>query len=164
MVQTFCPVTFQLPLLFTARVFSEARSEPDSGSEKPWHQISSPGEDRLQEALLLLLVAVGDDDRTAHDQAEHVGGQRDPLARKLLVEDRLLDQRCALAAVLLGPGEPGPARLVHLLLPGAAELELDGIVALGRRARVVVLQPAPNLVPERRLRIRQRQVHVSDST
>ena len=26
----------------TALVLSEARSEPDSGSEKPWHQISSP--------------------------------------------------------------------------------------------------------------------------
>ena len=41
-VQTFWPVTFQPPFDFTALVFSEARSEPDSGSEKPWHQISSP--------------------------------------------------------------------------------------------------------------------------
>src|SRR5215203_6395322 len=41
-VHTFCPVTFQTPFDFTARVLSEARSEPDSGSEKPWHQISSP--------------------------------------------------------------------------------------------------------------------------
>ena len=40
-VQTFCPVTRQPPLSLTALVFSEARSEPDSGSEKPWHQISS---------------------------------------------------------------------------------------------------------------------------
>ena len=40
-VQTFWPVTFQSPSTLTARVFSEARSEPDSGSEKPWHQISS---------------------------------------------------------------------------------------------------------------------------
>jgi hypothetical protein len=35
-------VIFQVPFDFTARVFSEARSEPDSGSENPWHQISSP--------------------------------------------------------------------------------------------------------------------------
>ena len=42
MVQTFCPVTTHSPFDLTARVFSEARSEPESGSEKPWHQISSP--------------------------------------------------------------------------------------------------------------------------
>ena len=40
-VQTFWPVTRQPPFSLTAFVFSEARSEPDSGSEKPWHQISS---------------------------------------------------------------------------------------------------------------------------
>ena len=40
-VQTFCPVMRQPPFSLTALVFSEARSEPDSGSEKPWHQISS---------------------------------------------------------------------------------------------------------------------------
>ena len=45
-VQTFWPVTTHSPPshLFdlTALVLSDARSEPDSGSEKPWHQISSP--------------------------------------------------------------------------------------------------------------------------
>src|SRR6266516_6082212 len=41
LVQTFCPVTRQPPSSLTARVFSEARSDPASGSEKPWHQISS---------------------------------------------------------------------------------------------------------------------------
>ena len=40
-VQTFCPVTTHSPFDFTAFVLSDARSEPDSGSEKPWHQISS---------------------------------------------------------------------------------------------------------------------------
>ncbi len=40
-VHTFWPVTTHSPLDFTALVFSDARSEPDSGSEKPWHQISS---------------------------------------------------------------------------------------------------------------------------
>ena len=42
LVHTFWPVTTHCPSLFTARVFSAARSEPASGSEKPWHQISSP--------------------------------------------------------------------------------------------------------------------------
>ncbi len=40
-VQTFCPVIRQPPSSLTALVLSEARSDPDSGSEKPWHQISS---------------------------------------------------------------------------------------------------------------------------
>ena len=40
-VQTFWPVTTHSPPLRRARVFSDARSEPDPGSEKPWHQISS---------------------------------------------------------------------------------------------------------------------------
>ena len=41
-VQTFWPVTSHSPFDLTAFVLSDARSEPDSGSEKPWHQISSP--------------------------------------------------------------------------------------------------------------------------
>ena len=41
LVQTFWPVTTQSSPSLTARVFSAARSEPASGSEKPWHQISS---------------------------------------------------------------------------------------------------------------------------
>ena len=40
-VQTFWPVTIHSSPLRTARVLSDARSEPDSGSENPWHQISS---------------------------------------------------------------------------------------------------------------------------
>src|SRR3954447_10001657 len=40
-VQTFWPVTTYSSPLRTARVFKEARSEPDSGSENPWHHISS---------------------------------------------------------------------------------------------------------------------------
>ena len=40
-VHTFCPLTTQSSPSRRARVFSDARSEPDSGSEKPWHQISS---------------------------------------------------------------------------------------------------------------------------
>ena len=42
LVHTFWPVTIHSSPCLTARVFSAARSEPASGSEKPWHQISSP--------------------------------------------------------------------------------------------------------------------------
>ena len=92
------------------------------------------GEDRLEEALLLLLGAVGDDHRAAHHQAEHVGRRRRLRARHLLAEDRLLDQGRAASAVLLRPRDPRPAGLVHLALPVAAELEL-GLLAVGLRAR-----------------------------
>jgi hypothetical protein len=42
LVQIFCPVTRQPPSARTAFVRSDARSEPASGSENSWHQISSP--------------------------------------------------------------------------------------------------------------------------
>ena len=40
LVQIFWPVMRQPSPSRTARVRSPARSEPASGSEKPWHQIS----------------------------------------------------------------------------------------------------------------------------
>ena len=106
------------------------------------------GEDRLQVALLLLLGAVGDHHRPAHRQAEHVGRARRFQARRLADEDRLLDQGRAAAAVLLRPGDPGPAGLVHLALPLAPEGHhlLEARLRLG--AGVVLLEPGANLVAE----------------
>src|SRR5262249_61131323 len=60
----------------------------------------------------------------------------------------------------LGPRDAGPARVVHPLLPGTAELELRSVVTLGSRSRVVLLQPTPDLVPEGGLRLGQAQVHI----
>ena len=42
LVQIFWPVIFQPPSTLTAAVRSDARSEPDSGSENSWHQMCSP--------------------------------------------------------------------------------------------------------------------------
>ena len=42
LVQIFWPLTTKSSPSSTARVCSEARSEPELGSENPWHQISSP--------------------------------------------------------------------------------------------------------------------------
>ena len=44
-VHTFWPVSLQPPSTRSALVRSEARSEPDPGSEKSWHQTSSPRSD-----------------------------------------------------------------------------------------------------------------------
>ena len=40
-VQVFWPLTIYLSPLRSALVLSEARSEPEPGSEKPWHHQSS---------------------------------------------------------------------------------------------------------------------------
>ncbi len=42
---TFWPVSRQPPSTFTARVRSEARSEPAPGSENSWHHTRSPSSD-----------------------------------------------------------------------------------------------------------------------
>ena len=41
-VQIFWPLMTHSPPSFTERVRRPARSEPAAGSEKSWHQISSP--------------------------------------------------------------------------------------------------------------------------
>jgi hypothetical protein len=64
-----------------------------------------------------------------------------------LVEDRLLDEGCAAAAVLRGPRDAGPARGVQLLLPVAAEHEAR-LVAVGLPTGVVLVQPSAQLVAE----------------
>ena len=43
--QTFWPVSRQPPSTRSARIRSEARSEPAPGSENSWHQVSSPSSD-----------------------------------------------------------------------------------------------------------------------
>src|SRR5262245_27322440 len=40
-VQVFCPLMLHWSTLRSALVLSEARSEPEPGSEKPWHHQSS---------------------------------------------------------------------------------------------------------------------------
>src|SRR3546814_18288110 len=42
LVHTFCPLIFQPLPSVSARVRRPARSVPPEGSEKSWHQISSP--------------------------------------------------------------------------------------------------------------------------
>ena len=122
------------------------------------------GEDRLQVALLLLVGAVGDHDRAAHRQAEHVGRARRFLAGRLADEDRLLDQGRAAAAVLLRPGDPGPTGLVQLALPLAAEGHHLLEPGLGLGPGMVLFQPGPDLVAELPLGRREAQVHRSRET
>jgi hypothetical protein len=104
-------------------------------------------QDRREEARLLVVGAVGDHGRPAHRQPEHVGHLRGAGARDLLEEDRLLDLGRAGAAVLARPREAGPAALVELALPFAAEGE-GVLVAVGLTPWVVVRDPGAQRVAE----------------
>src|ERR1700751_541976 len=88
---------------FTARVLTLARSEPASGSEKPWHQISSAVRIRGRQRSFCAGVPgppPGRYRRPGGQEAEDVGGQRRAGPADLLEEDRRLRQGRAPAAVL----------------------------------------------------------------
>jgi len=161
-VQTFWPLTtHSSPSLTAGLQRGEVRARLRLGEALAPDLLA--GQDRLQVALLLGVGAVGDDDRPAHRQAEHVGRARRFLAGRLADEDRLLDHRRAAAAVLLRPGDPSPAGGVQPQLPLAAKGHDCVKPTLGLGSGVVLEQPAANLVAEPLLRWRQRQIHRSMS-
>src|SRR5205814_9690530 len=106
-------------------------------------------EERGQVALLLRVGAMRHHDGAAHaepDDVDRLGRLRED---HLVVEDQLLHEAGASAAVLLGPGDADIAGLVELLLPGPPALD-EGLLALGYgggAARLVGLQPGADLVP-----------------
>ena len=106
---------------------------------------------RAEVARLLLLVAVGDDRRAEHADADRVEDPGHFRLGDLLVADHLLDRPEALAAVLLRPGHAREAALGELALPGAPRgddlglvLERPGPVQDGR-LRLVLLEPGAHL-------------------
>src|SRR5690606_10251362 len=90
----------------------------------------------VEEALLLLLGAVGDDRRARHADAdgEHAGVH--VVAALFLVEDALLDAGAPAAAVLLRPRDAGPAVVVLDALPRFALADVLALGFLARRLRV----------------------------
>ena len=97
-------------------------------------------QDLREVALLLLLRAVGHDRRPGHPEADHAHVARRLRTGELLEHDRLMAVRSALAPVLLGPGQPGVARVVELPRPLAR-------VARGQ----IRLEPGANAFAERSL-------------
>jgi hypothetical protein len=88
------------------------------------------------------------DRRTGHPEPDHAHVLRRLRARELLEHDRLVDERRASPAVLLGPRQAREAGVVHL--PGP----------LARIVRGEVLgEPRPDLLAERSLVRRVAQVH-----
>ena len=90
---------------------------------------------RTEIAPLLALVAVGDDRRAEHANADRVEDPGHFRLADLLVADHLLDRAETLPAVLLGPGHAREAALRELALPGAPRG--DDLVLVLERPRAV---------------------------
>jgi hypothetical protein len=91
-------------------------------------------EDFGEIALLLGFAAEGDQGGTDQFEAQDAGQGRRSDAGHLFGEDGLLHEGGPAPAVLLGPGEAGPAALVDLALPVAEEGEAGfhtGFSAIG---------------------------------
>src|SRR5205085_7223814 len=104
-------------------------------------------------ALLLRLVAIGNQRRAEQRQPQDVDQRRRALAGHLFDEDSLLDERRAAPAVLFRPVNADPAGLVHLLLPRAQEVEalaraLAAPVFVFPAGGRVARQPGAELVAE----------------
>src|SRR5579885_3637964 len=82
------------------------------------------GENRLKVALFLLVGAPLHQGRPGHDNPERVASHRKAEPAKLLLEDDLLDEGGAAAAVFLGPRQTGPSRFIQTLVPFLETLPL----------------------------------------
>ena len=104
---------------------------------------------------------MGDDDRAAHAQADHVDGLGRLCLDHLVVEDELLHEAGSPPAVLLGPGDADIAGVVHLLLPAPATLDEVLLALFGRAvtAGLVGLEPGTDLVAKLLLRPAELEVH-----
>ena len=156
----FEPLSTKWSSCSVARVRSEARSEPASGSLKPWHQISSAERIERDVAPALLVVAEAQQRRPEHVEPDHVDELRRARGGELLVDDDLLDGRPSAAAELAGPRAADEAGRVagglplaqhgHPVVKGAGERRAD-LRGLG--------QEAANLVLERPLLIGSSKLH-----
>ena len=101
-----------------------ARSQPASGSLKPWHQWSIGVEDVRDPPVLLLVGAPADDHRADLPEAVGVVDAGRAVAGHLLGVDDVLGDRRVAAAPLARPVDGGPPALVEPALPGPAPLHL----------------------------------------
>ena len=95
-VHTFCPVSRQPPSTRSARVRSEARSEPASGSLNSWHQVISPRSVGATKRSICSGRSVAEDRRDGPAGDDEVG-TGDAGAGQLLVDDQLLGRAGAQA-------------------------------------------------------------------
>ena len=96
-VHTFWPVSDQPPSTRSARVASDARSEPAPGSENSWHHVSSWRSDGAMNCSCWARGAVGDE-RGQHPPRHLQVRAADAGGPELLVDHQLLERA----------GRPGP--------------------------------------------------------
>ena len=133
-VQIFWPLTTKSSPSRTARVRSDARSEPGLRLR---HALTPdvvgahhPGE----QCPLLRVGAVLHDRRGDVVHPDHVERHRSSRPRRLLGVDQLLEHRRAAAAVFLRPGHRTPARVGHRRIPRRAVCRMHRGRARGRRS------------------------------
>src|SRR3954465_14640834 len=97
-------------------------------------------EDLRQVALLLRLGAPMNEGRAQEAHADRAGQDGGAGGEILLVENALLHEAGAAAAIFLRPGQPDPAGGMHLLLPGATLFERLAIRGDALVLRVLDLQ------------------------
>src|SRR5207244_11440638 len=115
-------------------------------------------------AIVRGLVAVRDDRRPGDAHVEHIQEGRRLRERHLLMENELLHEREAAAAVLLWPREADEARVVELALPLSEELVGLQARDLGAPEMLplvgdVFFEPGADGLAERLLLRSQREVH-----
>ena len=164
--QVFWPLSTPAVLALgagAARLRMPARSLPASGSDHPWHQISSPRGHGGQEPRLLLVGAELEEGRGEQEDPVLAHPQRGLRPPVLLLEDQPLDEADPSPAVLLGPRHDRPPVGGHGPLPAAVGLEPLGRVERGQGPgrRGVGGQPRPGLGPELLLVVGESKVHRS---
>ena len=130
----------------TARVRSEARSEPASGSLKPWHQMTSPAAMAERCCCLLGVRAEGHDRRPDPVEAHVLRAPRLVVGPHLLAHHGLVPHRAAAAAVLGGPGEGEETLLGEGPAEALGDVEVGGIA--GERAEVVLRDVRRDQLPQ----------------
>ena len=163
LAHVFWPLRIQWPSCAVSRAARErmpARSLPASGSDQPWHQISSPARHRREVARLLRLGPVLEHGGGEQEDAVLAHPLRGPGAVVLLLEHEPLEDADVAPAVLDGPAHHRPAVLEHGALPGAVGLEAFGGIERGEGVGGDVRgQPRPRLGPEGLLLGAEGQVH-----
>ena len=116
-VHSLVPLTRKPPPLSAtaaARVRTEARSEPESGSLMPMQNEQFARRDARQDRALLLLGADAQQQRPALPVGHPVAAHRRARGEHFLQHHVALERAALVPAVALGPGHADPAARAHL--------------------------------------------------
>ena len=150
-VQTFVPLTSQPPSVRVARVTTDARSLPESGSLMPMQNESSPRQIPGRNRSRLLLAPELGDQRTALTIGDPVVADRGTPAQQLLRDHEPLDRRAVAAAVLPRERHPDPSARGELLREGCVRGPRHAEARCERSTGELRGQERPHLALQREL-------------